>query len=319
MRSRFTSKGLITNSEEWYDVRSQVQQDMMRPKSALYYISDLEKIALDVTEVIEKESDQTGTLDVVKICQKYALEAVANIFLGSRLGTLSGKGDGQRLIEISDVIGSTSQKLIFLPLWLLPYLPEYKKWITYLEEAFDICEKHVTNAKANSTEESETIIAKLGRRCGSDSVIPTVMAIDALMAGIDTTGTAAAFLLYHLATNPDKQENLYQEICDTIGPCGHLTESDLAKMRYMKAVQMESQRIQPSVWGTSRMFDKDLIINGYKIPAGTTVVRVGAFSSMDPENFREPEKFLPERWLRNHPDRHTADSFANLPFGHGAR
>ena len=55
------TKGLITNSEEWYDVRSQVQQDMMRPKSALYYISHLEKIALDVT----------GALDIVEICQEY--------------------------------------------------------------------------------------------------------------------------------------------------------------------------------------------------------------------------------------------------------
>ena len=156
----------------------------------------------------------------------------------------------------------------------------------------------------------------MSRRCGRDSVIPTVMAIDSLNAGIDTTGTAASFLLYHLATNPDKQEILYQEICQTIGPTGHLTQSDLAKMRYMKAVQMESQRIQPSVFGTSRMFDKDLVINGYNIPAGTTIVRAGHFTSMNPENFEEPEKFHPERWLRSHSDRHKADSFANLPFGH---
>ena len=291
----------------------------MRPKSALYYIEDLERIALDVTELIEKESDPSGQLDIIKMCQKYSLEAVAYIFLGSRLGTLSGGGDGQRLIEIADAIGPTSQKLIFLPLSSLKYLPEYKRWIKLLEEDFDICEKHVKNAIATSTEDSETIIAKLHRRCGQDSVIPTVMGIDALNAGIDTTGTAATFLLYHLATNPEKQETLYQEICDTIGPSGHLTEAALAKMRYMKAVQMESQRILPSVWGTSRVFDKDITVNGYNIPAGTTVIRVGAFSAMDPENFTEPEKFHPERWLRNHADRHQADSFANLPFGHGAR
>ena len=63
----------------------------MRPKSALYYIEDLERIALDVTELIEKESDPSGQLDIIKMCQKYSLEAVAYIFLGSRLGTLSGR------------------------------------------------------------------------------------------------------------------------------------------------------------------------------------------------------------------------------------
>ena len=187
------------------------------------------------------------------------------------------------------------------------------------EEQFDISAKNIKHAVDNMAEDSETIIAKLFRKCGRDSPIPFVMAVDMMMAGIDTTGSTATFLLYHLATNPEQQETLYQEICQTIGPTGQLTETALAKMRYMKAVQMESQRISPSVWGTSRVFDKDIVVSGYNIPAGTTIARVGAFSAMDPENFPEPERFHPERWLRNHADRHRADSFANLPFGHGAR
>ena len=67
-------------------------------------------------------------------------------------------------------------------------------------------------------EDSQTIIAKLFRKCGKDSPIPVVMAIDMMMAGIDTTGSTATFLLYHLATHQDKQELLYREICQTIGP-----------------------------------------------------------------------------------------------------
>ena len=110
-------------------MRTQVQQDMMRPKSALYYIEDLEKIALDVTELIEKESDPSGSLDVIKMCQKYSLEAVAFVFLGSRLGALAGTGDGQRLIEIADSTGELQQTLFFMPTSVLPYLPGFKKFI----------------------------------------------------------------------------------------------------------------------------------------------------------------------------------------------
>ena len=102
---------------------------MMRPKSALYYIEDLEKIALDVTELIEKESDSSGSLDVIKMCQKYSLEAVAFVFLGSRLGALAGTGDGQRLIEIADSTGELQQTLFFMPTSVLPYLPGFKKFI----------------------------------------------------------------------------------------------------------------------------------------------------------------------------------------------
>ena len=125
--------------------------------------------------------------------------------------------------------------------------------------------------------------------------------------------------MYHLATNPDKQEILYREICDVIGPQGSLTESSLAKMKYMKAVQMESQRILPAIWGSSRVYDKDVTIGGYNIPRGVAVIRAGAVMSTSGDNFKDPLKFLPERWLRGHKERHTSHSFANTPFGHGAR
>ena len=69
----------------------------------------------------------------------------------------------------------------------------------------------------------------------------------------------------------------------------------------------------------SRMYDRDVVIGGFNIPRGSTVVRVGSFSSRDPDSFPDPLKFLPERWLRGHRDRHTAHAFANIPFGHGAR
>ena len=63
----------------------------------------------------------------------------------------------------------------------------------------------------------------------------------------------------------------------------------------------------------------DTVIRGYEIPKGSVVVRVGHSMSNSPDNFGDPKKFLPERWLRGSDQRHTAHSFANLPWGHGAR
>ena len=56
-------------------------------------------------------------------------------------------------------------------------------------------------------------------RSGEDRDIPTVMAMDAMMAGVDTTGGAATFLLYQLASNEEKQELLYKEILRLLQPC----------------------------------------------------------------------------------------------------
>ena len=46
MVDKYTTPGLLNNTEDWYEVRHKVQQDMMRPKSALYYIDEMEEIIL---------------------------------------------------------------------------------------------------------------------------------------------------------------------------------------------------------------------------------------------------------------------------------
>ena len=319
MKDRYATAGLINNTEDWYEVRHQVQQDMMRPKSAFYYISDMEDIAIELADKIQEVKGKEGILEPSTLLQEYALEAVGCVFMGTRLGALKGLPDGKRLIEISALTGPLLMDLLFMSTSIAPYLPNFKKFVKYQGESFDICKKHVDETIAKVKDTDDTIIAKLVRKCGKDSAIPLIMGIDALQVGIDTTGSSAAFLLYHLASNPDKQERLYQEICDIIGPNGKMTESALGKMKYMKACQTESQRILPAIFGSSRRTDTDLVIGGYKIPKGTTVVRCGSTSSNDPANFPNPDKFSPERWLRGCPERHNADSFANIPFGHGAR
>ena len=78
-------------------------------------------------------------------------------------------------------------------------------------ENMDICEKHLSAAVARLSEDSETVLAKLVARCGKDSAIPLIMAIDSLTAGIDTTG--------HTDTGPYKRAYLleiYQILQDPV-------------------------------------------------------------------------------------------------------
>ena len=253
MKDRYKTSGLINNSEEWYSVRSKVQQDMMRPKSALYYIAEMEEIAKELSEKIETlVGPDGGVLDPHRVVQEFALEAVGCVFLGARLGALKGTEDSKFLIDNTTEVNVLAAKLMMIPMSIVSYLPDYKRFLAIQEPLFDICKSHVDTAIANIKEGDDTIIAKLVRRCGKDSFIPAVMGCDALQAGIDTTGTSATFLLYHLADNPEKQEKLYEEICSVIGPNGAMTEGALGKMRYLKACQTESQRMLPAVVASSR-------------------------------------------------------------------
>jgi len=71
--------------------------------------------------------------------------------------------------------------------------------------------------------------------------------------------------LYHVARNEEVQEKLYKEICDTIGPDGHLTEAALGKMSYVKACQTEAMRINPVALGSTRILDRDIEVGGYMV------------------------------------------------------
>ena len=121
---------------------------MMRPKSALYYIDEMEEIAVELTDKVNKVKDKNGMLEPSSVLQEFALEAVGCVFMGTRLGALKGVGDGKRIIENQARSFELLMTLFFTPTWLAPFLPIYKKFIGYSSEAFDICKKHVDAAIA---------------------------------------------------------------------------------------------------------------------------------------------------------------------------
>ena len=71
----------------------------------------------------------------------------------------------------------------------------------------------------------------------------TVMVIDMLIAGIDTTSYTTSFLFYYLAKNPEKQEILRKEVLSVVGPRNApVTVAALNELRYLKACVKESLR-----------------------------------------------------------------------------
>ena len=79
-----------------------------------------------------------------------------------------------------------------------------------------------------------------------------------MMAGVDTTGGAATFLLYHLAANPGQQEAVYQEIVSAVGRAGRPTEQQLGRLRLLRAAAQESHRLRPVAAGVSRRTQKQV-------------------------------------------------------------
>ncbi|MFM7640096.1 MAG: cytochrome P450, partial [Cyanobium sp.] len=140
--------------------------------------------------------------------------------------------------------------------------------------------------------------------------------ITLLVAGHETTATALSWALYWLATRPEVQQRLRQELQEANPtPNQPLELAALLKLPYLQAVCNETLRIYPVGMLTfPRQLQAPLTLAGHQLEAGTVVMGCIYLAHRRPEVFPEPEQF--------HPDRFLSGSFGPttfLPFGSGSR
>ncbi len=141
-------------------------------------------------------------------------------------------------------------------------------------------------------------------------------AIGIFLAGYETTALALAWAVELLNRHPAATERLCAEVQAVLGDRVPAPE-DLMRLPYTRQVLQESMRLYPPASWLPRVAVEDDVIDGFRIPAGTTVVipiflyhRHPACWS-DPDVF-DPDRFAPERAEGRHP-------FAWMPFGAGQR
>ncbi|XP_044771652.1 cytochrome P450 3A12-like isoform X1 [Neomonachus schauinslandi] len=138
-----------------------------------------------------------------------------------------------------------------------------------------------------------------------------------LFAGYEPTSTALSFFAYALATHPDVQQKLQEEIDATFPNQALPTYNDLVQMEYLDMVLHESFRLYPVTGRLERICKKDVEIHGVFIPKGT-VVMVPVFTlHQDLDLWPEAEEFRPERFSKKNKD--SINPYTYLPFGTGPR
>ncbi|MGP4028712.1 cytochrome P450 [Actinomadura sp. 3N407] len=124
--------------------------------------------------------------------------------------------------------------------------------------------------------------------------------VTVLIAGLETTSTALSWTFHELARDPAAQRRVRAERAG-------------GEDAYAKAVVKESLRLHPPVLvGPVPMVTDDVTLKGFRIPAGTFVTPGTTLIHHDPENYPDPDRFLPDRFLNASPPAHRY-----LPYGWG--
>ncbi|XP_012975873.1 cytochrome P450 3A25-like [Mesocricetus auratus] len=145
----------------------------------------------------------------------------------------------------------------------------------------------------------------------------TAQSVVFIFAGYEATSTSITFIMYTLATHPDVQKKLQDEIDRALPSKAPVTYDALMDMEYLDTVVNETLRLYPVASRLERMSKKDVEINGVFIPKGTAVMVPTYPLHRDPEYWPEPEEFRPERFSKE--NKSSIDPYVYMPFGNGPR
>ncbi|KAJ8389793.1 hypothetical protein AAFF_G00114990 [Aldrovandia affinis] len=334
MRGRST--GLISaEGEDWMKMRSVLRQLIMRPRDVAVFSDDINAVVADlVTRVCQlrrKQPDGLTVLNVNDLFFKYAMEGVSVIMYEQRLGCLEERIPQQSLEYIAALhlmfsSFKTSMYAGAIPVWLRPFIPKpWREFCHSWDGLFKFSQIHVDRklseirARLAAGEEVKggmltyLLVTK-------EMTVEEIYAnmTEMLLAGVDTTSFTLSWSIYLLALHPQVQQRIYEEVERTLRPGQVPVSEDIPRMPLIRGLVKETLRLFPVLPGNGRITQKDLVVGGYLIPAGTQLALCHYSTSLDEENFPGATEFQPERWVRKDAtDR--VDNFGSIPFGYGIR
>jgi cytochrome P450 len=125
--------------------------------------------------------------------------------------------------------------------------------------------------------------------------------------------------MHSLLDHPEWFDRIYHELKTELdGPPETVSSATLARLPILNAVINETMRILPASQQDlpRKVPPEGAVFAGKFIPGGTTVTLQMYAVHTDPNLWEEPEKFMPERWLKENP---TEPLDEVIPFSRGVR
>lgn len=314
---KYNSVGLSNALDaEWHKLRMALAPVLLQMRNIAELATWQEEICNDFAEYVRWLRDP-NTLEVGCVqdtLSRLALESIFRLCLDTRLGCLQAshneQGDACTVIAVARQLFSAYQELYYgLPLWKYMRTSSYRKYTEAEDILYKITLGYIQQygKHASGDQSNKSLLRALLSldRLSEMDVHLTIM--DFIVGGIFTTSIALCFLLHHLASNRDVQEKLYAE----------LKSGDISNCSYLRACIKESFRLSPTVPGVMRILPEEVVLSGYRVPAGIPVFANSLVTCRLEKYFPQPEEFQPERWLGE--SRGLIHPFSLLPFGHGAR
>nr|GMD40251.1 cytochrome P450 82C4-like [Ipomoea batatas] len=159
-----------------------------------------------------------------------------------------------------------------------------------------------------------------GYNYSRDTVIKEIV-LSMLQDASETFASHLTWILAVLLKHPESLKRVQEEIDTNIGKERWAEDYDIKNLPYLQAVVKETLRIYPpGPYLAPHEAVKDCIVDGYHIPKGTQLYVNVWRLHRDPKIWSDPEKFLPERFMRTLEGEAAQNrQYQFVPFGLGRR
>ncbi|WP_026414662.1 cytochrome P450 [Actinomadura oligospora] len=151
-------------------------------------------------------------------------------------------------------------------------------------------------------------------RFGADQV--TGMFISMMFAGHHTSSGTAAWTLIELLRNPEALQDVTRELDDLYADGRDVSFQALRAIPRLEAAVKEALRLHPPLILVLRVAQRELEVQGHTIAPGTMVGCSLAISNRIPEDFPDPDTFLPDRYATPR-EEDLLNRWTWVPFGAG--
>jgi cytochrome P450 len=317
---------LVTEGKQWLRQR-QLVMPAFRPEQLKSMMGDMNDIShravAQLAEEIKASKIQQVEIEGKDYLNKIALAIICHVGFDYRIESFKADAQTDPLIEAQELQCQELMKRIQrTKYWKkLPLPSNYRldKMMKIQYSIFsDIIKQHA-EGKAESKVLMNQLMTALdddGEHIIEDELIQLVHSF--IAAGHETSGAFLQWSLYYLATHPELQQQLRDEVNSVLGDANDISYEHYQNMPIMDKVLKESLRLRPPIPIMLRSAAEDVLLDGYVVKKDTPILIMLGAMQKDKKYWGENADFFDISHFDKEAEKQR-ERFVYAPFGLGPR